>query len=208
MLHSLINKVKIMEQLSTFLQTPAFNNLSEEDLVELLFDDQKKIKPYHKGNLIKMQGEECRGLHVLVEGTVRCTMGSSEGKSITVEVLKAPALLAPAFIFATNNHFPVSVWAEEDCKVVFIGREQLMRFMSKNTLFMQNFMKVISNRCAYLSSRLNDFAVTGLKQRILNYIDKNGTLGNQSDAAHHLGVARPSLSRALGELERDGLLER
>ncbi len=197
-----------MDILKLLSSLPAFKGLDEEELAEILFSPSAKAKKHKKGELVKMQGDECRGLYVLCQGTVRCTMGGSEGKTITVELLTAPALVAPAFIFATDNHFPVTVWAEEDCHIICVGRDHLVRHMTHNTQFTENMMRVISNRCAFLSKRLNDFAVNSLKQRILNFIETNGPIENLSEAARHLGVARPSLSRAMSEMEREGILQR
>ena len=102
----------------------------------------------------------------------------------------------------------MDVWAETDCQIIMVGRSHLVSFMSVHPQFMQNLVQIISNRCSFLSKRLNDFAVNSLKQRIMKYIKENGRIENQSEAARHLGVARPSLSRALAEMERDGMLER
>lgn len=196
-----------MEKLS---RLPVFKEMSDLQLEDLLFSQHGNgnVKTYKRGDMVKMQGDECRGLYVLTEGTVRCTMGGIEGKTVTVELIQAPGLLAPAFIFASDNHFPVDVWAETDCQVILVGRNHLLRFMSAHPTFMQNMVQLISNRCAFLSKRLNDFAVNSLKQRIMKYMKENGGIENQSEAARHLGVARPSLSRALAEMERDGLLDR
>lgn len=56
-------------------------------------------------DFIAMQGDPCRSLFLLYSGQVRTVMSGPDGKQIIMSDLKAPILLAPAFIFATNNHF-------------------------------------------------------------------------------------------------------
>ena len=58
----------------------------------------------------------------------------------------------------------------------------------------------------FLSRRLNEFALQTLSSRIVSYIEHNGVLNNIQEAAFILGVARPSLSRALGQLVEQGVI--
>ena len=52
--------------------------------------------------------------------------------------------------------------------------------------------------------RLSEFSTMTLKARLLKYIQENGPITNQTELAQHMGVARPSLSRALSELQEEG----
>ena len=65
---------------------------------------------------------------------------------------------------------------------------------------MRNFLQLVSDRTLFLSKKLNAFALQSLKSRILNYLRMHGTILNQQEVAQILGVARPSLARALSEL--------
>ena len=65
---------------------------------------------------------------------------------------------------------------------------------------MKNFIGMISDRSLFLSKKLNEFALQSLKSRLLNYLKINKRIDNQQEVAFILGVARPSLARALSEL--------
>lgn len=131
-------------------------------------------------------------------------MVSPEGKQLTIDHLKAVELLAPAFLFASENRFPVNLEAQEACEVIAVGRDNFLEAMHGNPRLMQNFLQVISERSLFLSRKLNEFALQGLKERLLNYLKLNGTIRNQKEVAYILGVARPSLARALSELVAEG----
>jgi DNA-binding GntR family transcriptional regulator len=71
---------------------------------------------------------------------------------------------------------------------------------------MHNFLRLVSDRTLFLSQKLNAFALQSLKSRILNYLRIHGSIRNQQEVAQILGVARPSLARALSELAGEGCL--
>ena len=76
-------------------------------------------------------------------------------------------------------------------------------------------MDMISNRSQFLSEKIKFLNFKTIKGKLANYIlQKAGndglsvTLGmTQSDLADFFGVARPSVARALGDLEEEGYIE-
>jgi DNA-binding IclR family transcriptional regulator len=67
---------------------------------------------------------------------------------------------------------------------------------------------ILSDRSHFLSGKVRSFAVKGLRNRVLDYIRQHGAIINVAEAAEMLGVARPSLSRLLADLQAEGLVER
>ena len=154
-----------------------------------------------------MQGDIYRSLYILCNGTVRTQMVSAEGKQLTIETLYAPKLLAPAFIFASENRFPVNIETLETSEVLILNKDAFLEFMHQYPIIMQNFLKLISDRSLFLSKKLNEFALQSLKSRLLNYVKMHGGIGSQQEVAHILGVARPSLARAISELSNEGCIQ-
>lgn len=133
-------------------------------------------------------------------------MVNAEGKQLTIETLKAPQLLAPAFVFSSENRFPVNIEAIEKCEILVISQSAFLEFLHQYPIVMHNFLRLVSDRTLFLSQKLNAFALQSLKSRILNYLRIHGSIRNQQEVAQILGVARPSLARALSELAGEGCL--
>ena len=131
-------------------------------------------------------------------------MENAEGKQLTIDRIKAPDILAPAFIYASENRFPVNVEATELCEVLVMDRARFEEFMHAQPAVMRNFIATISDRSLFLSRKLNEFALQSLKSRLLNYLKMHGGIHNQQEVSFILGVARPSLARALSELIAEG----
>lgn len=190
------------------METKLFEGVEEDELTEMLYANPNNIRHYKKGELIAKQGDEMKGLLILTEGIVNNLLGKEDKKNIIVKTLHAPTLLLPAFVFASDPRFPITVKAAMDCEVVFVSRERLIRYGRKNNRLMFNVIREISDRFMFLTNRLHDFSTMTLKERLLQYIEVNGPITNQTELAQHMGVARPSISRALSELQKDGLIEK
>ena len=153
-----------------------------------------------------MQGYACRAVLLLSEGSAYAKMISEEGKEFTLDTLSAPETLASAFVFSTEGTFPVTIIASGQCGIWSLGRETLRKLVAEDRNILDNYLRIISDHSMFLSRRLNEFALQTLSSRIISYIEHNGTLSNIQEAAFILGVARPSLSRALSQLMEQGAI--
>ena len=151
-------------------------------------------------------GDPCRALMALVEGPAEARMMGEEGREVLVDHLKAPMLLAPAFLFATPNIVPVEVNAVSDCVVWHINREAFFEFLQQEPTVLRAFLEVLSQRGHFLSGKMRTFAVNGLRNRILEYLDANGSITSVADVAQQLGATRPSLSRVLSDMLDEGVI--
>lgn len=181
-----------------------FEGCEAEALHQLLREAPNSLRIYKEGEYIARQGDACRSLFILMKGNVKTQMENAEGKQLTIDWIKAPDILAPAFIYASENRFPVNVEATELCEVLVMDRTRFEAFMHAQPAVMRNFIAIISDRSLFLSRKLNEFALQSLKSRLLNYLQMHGGIHNQQEVAFILGVARPSLARALSELIADG----
>lgn len=189
-------------------EMPLFKGGNREIIEKIMHDFPSRYVHYRKGDTIAMQGNACRSLYILCEGSVYAKMISEEGKELTLDTLSAPDVLASAFIFSSEGIFPVTILANSDCSLWIVSRESLLRIIEEDSLVLRNYLTVISDHSMFLSKRLNEFALQTLSSRIISYIEKNGSIQNVQEAAFILGVARPSLSRAILQLVNRGVLKR
>ena len=196
-----------MENIEDLLEISVFRGLAEENLRRFSGSVSLGVKHYSAGEFVAMQDSRCRGLYLLCSGRVRSYMTGSDGKQIIVEELDAPDVLAPAFVFATDNRFPVSIVTLAECRIRVVNREEMARFMHQEPVVMMNFLRLISDRSIFLSRKVNAFALQDLKGRLSVWLYENGEIRNQQQLADRLGVARPSLVRGLTELAKDGAVE-
>ena len=106
-----------------------FEGCDPEALYQLLREAPNSLRTYKEGEFIARQGDVCRSLFILIKGHVRTQMENAEGKQLTIDWIKAPDILAPAFIYASENRFPVNVEATELCEVLVMDRKRFENFM-------------------------------------------------------------------------------
>lgn len=135
-------------------------------------------------------------------------MVSDEGKEFTLDTLSAPEVLASSFVFSTQRIFPVTIIAGSDCDLWVFSRDCILKMIEKDRTVLGNYLAVISDHSMFLSRRLSEFALQTLSSRIVSYIRENGPVDNLQQTAFILGVARPSLSRAVSQLVGQGVLEK
>ena len=184
-----------------------FSSCSETMLEELLSLPYRR-KEYKEGDRVVSVGDTCDWLMLLAEGTVESRMGAQSGKEVVIERMQAPLILAPAFLFAKNHTIPVEVSMTTNGVVWYIHREAFFKFMTAHPEVLKQFLEILSDRSHFLSNKVRSFAVKSLRDRVLDYIRQHGVITNVAEAAEMLGVARPSLSRLLADLQDEGLLER
>lgn len=193
-------------EIQKLLSSPVFRNLPEEHLEEFMRRTPNVLRRYPANDFIALQHSVCHSLYLLYEGKVRTHMVNGEGKQVTIEEIEAPRLLAPAFIFATDNRFPVNILTVTPCEVLVLNKEDFVGLMQKEPIVMQNFLRIISDRSIFLSQKLNSFALQNLKGRLAAYLLEREGQHSQQEIADVLGVARPSLARVLAELVDEGCI--
>jgi CRP/FNR family transcriptional regulator, dissimilatory nitrate respiration regulator len=196
-------------------KAPLFKGLSSSDIETILSKVSHKIKKFQSGSMISQSGEQVNSLIVVISGTVKGEMVDYAGRVIKIEDIPAPGTLAPAFMFGDRNRFPVNVIAVSDGELLLIEKRDFLGLLMNNDLLLINFLDMISNRSQFLSEKIKFLNFKTIKGKLAHYILQNAgkdglsvTLGmTQNEIADFFGVARPSVARALGELETDGYIE-
>jgi CRP/FNR family transcriptional regulator, dissimilatory nitrate respiration regulator len=214
MLQKAIFGVKNMD-FGQLAKCPLFTGISTEDIETILSSVPYRIRKFRAGTLISQSGEPVNSLMIVTSGTVKGEMVDDVGRVIKIEDIPAPGTLATAFIFGTRNRFPVNVAAISDGEIMSVEKPDFLKLLMKNDKVLVNFLNMISNRSQFLSEKirfLNFKTIKGkLAQFILQKADNEKTTifldMTQNDLADFFGVARPSVSRALGELEQEGFIK-
>lgn len=193
---------------------PLFSEIDmaeQEAFLSRLVSSKKVIE---KGQTVARQGDEIRHLYLLVKGTVRTEMITQEGNSLEIEFIDAVRPLAPAFVFAQNNRFPVDVITIEDCHFLLIPKEVWLSEMMSNETLLTNFLKLNSNMTVFLSQKLQMISIKSIKGKLSLFILENTTdkknsftlKRNRTQLAEYFGVQRPSLARTMSELVDKGVI--
>ena len=193
---------------------PLFSNISKDDQEAFLTRLVSNKKIIDKGKTVARQGDEIKHLYLLVKGIVRTEMITQEGNSLEIEFIDAVRPMAPAFVFAQNNRFPVDVITIEECHFLLIPKEVWLREMMSNETLLTNFLKLNSNMTVFLSQKRQMISIKSIKGKLSLFILENTTdkknsftlKRNRTQLAEYFGVQRPSLARTMSELVDKGII--
>ena len=193
--------------LNELKQCDFFKGLTEDDIANLLFSSPGALRRYKEGDVVARQGEVCDKIAIMTKGELYTVMINEYGKELILNSIKSPNLLGFTYIFASDNRFNVNVIAKTPCELIFVEKERLVSLMHDRPIFMQSYLRGMANVGLTVFKRLYELNLSSLKQRLLKYLENNQEIPNQTVLAKRLGVTRPSLSRAMAELKRDGLID-
>jgi CRP/FNR family transcriptional regulator, dissimilatory nitrate respiration regulator len=205
---------KIMDY-TLLSDSPLFNGMTSSDVEDILKMVPYRIRKFQSGSMISQSGEMVESLIIVISGVVKGEMVDYAGRVIKIEDIAAPGALASAFIFGSKNKFPVNVIAVSEGELLLISKADFLRLLMKYDKLLVNFLDMISSRSQFLSEKIKFLNFKTIKGKLAFYIlQKSGVKGiqitldmTQNDLADFFGVARPSIARALGELEDEGYIE-
>ena len=195
--------------------SPLFKGMTTSDIEEILGSVLYRVRKFQSGTMISQSGDMVESLIIVMKGVVKGEMVDYTGRVIKIEDIKAPGALAAAFIFGNKNRFPVNVIAISEGELLMISKSDFLRLLMKYNALLVNFLDMISSRSQFLSEKIKFLNFKTIKGKLAFFIlQKSGTNGTlitlgmtQNDLADFFGVARPSIARALGELEDEGYIE-
>lgn len=205
-----------------------FGNLDQE--FYRAYCSQSELTLFWKGDIIAQEGDLCPGVIILIEGQASIQKTSPNGDYSTLALLQAGASFGDDLLFGKKRHYQVSLEAASNGKYLLFRREQLFNMIRQSPQLLSNFLNTLSDKVQQQERRINLLSQRSLRLKISAYL--MGLLKDQLDesgrtlkeelkivstpavefpiskemVARLLAMPRPSLSRELISMEKDGLI--
>ena len=190
------------------LKMPLFKGCSDYDADSLLSEVQHRIVDKKADSRIAYAHSEVTEVISLISGRGHTTMTHPGKDGVDIDHFTGPRILAKVITFAKDNHLPCTITADSECKILFLERESFFDWLIFHHEVLRNYLTILSNRGKTLTKYIHAFALESLKERILNYLKEEGCIDNVAHLSRIFGVARPSVSRVLSALKKEGVIER
>jgi CRP/FNR family transcriptional regulator len=195
-----------------------FCELSAAELRD--FDRVKVISAYPAGSLLFVEEQRPRGIYILCEGQVKLYFSSSQGKVLTLRIVRPGDVLG---LFSALSGKPYEVTAEtlQPCQVAFASSSAFQKFLCKRPAV----FKAVANRlglqyrtaCETLCRvGLGTSIFERLARFLLDWSADRGAVSDNcwftlslthDEIAEYLGTTRESVTRMLSEFRSRGLIE-
>lgn len=202
--------------IEVFLSCPLFRNMDAETVGEILSGYTHRMVIFDKGDPFAITGQPCRYADILVEGTLVCRMSSPAGKEVEVSRLTPGRVVAPAFIFATNNAMPVTVQAATNAVVLRWQKETFRTILAQDSRVQANFITLLSDTNAFLTRKLNMLSLMTVREKVANLLIQRAMeqktrqivlFRSRQEIADSMGIQKFSLMRVLSEFEKEGAIK-
>ncbi|WP_162473885.1 Crp/Fnr family transcriptional regulator [endosymbiont 'TC1' of Trimyema compressum] len=209
-----------MKKIKILATSDLFKGFSNQDIEAILIDNQTYLKTFTKNSTIAVGDAPCESVGILIEGQVQIIKESASGNLSILRSLHQGDIFGEMAIFSANKKWPASVQSKTDSTVLFINikafftEEKPLTFLREKLIY--NMLSILSNRALYLNKRLNYLFLKTIREKIALYLleeyNKNNTAlfvasMNRNTLAEFLNITKPSLSRELGNLKAEGILD-
>lgn len=173
----------------------------------------KKVK-YKKGEIIKNEGDVCSSIGIIISGSISIVNITFENKEFLINSLTEGEMFGENLIFLENNLYPGTILCNQNTLIIYISKNNFIKLIQEDLGFATYYFSYISNSFFDLQSRVKILSQTSIKDKFLFYLKNQMLLTNknfviiksQSNLAKYLNIPRPSLSRTISELIKEGII--
>ena len=192
-----------------------FKGLTDEEIMNAMHSVRYRVLTYKRGTLFAMAGDECLHADIVISGEMTASMMSPSGKIITLNLHHSGNMLAPAFLFAADNHYPVTVEAVVDTRVLRLMRTDVEALILIDSRIALNAIQILSNIVSFLTKKVSMLSMS-VREKVEIYFKEEQKkqqsrhlripLSRQA-LAEHFGIQKYSLQRCLREMQEAGEIQ-
>jgi len=171
-----------------------------------------------KGSFLFHKGDSCDGFYITIEGHIKVSFLSMEGKEHVVRIMGPGQAFAEAVMFI-NKPYPANAQAISDARVLYVSKDVVFQCLDDNPAFARRMIAGLSQRLHGLAIELESITLLSSTQRVIGYLLQHevlqGTSADQADIslpvsktiiASHLSLTPETLSRILHTLSAECLI--
>ncbi len=191
-----------------------FQGLDDRSIERLLIELKSTVYHYDRNDIISTVGTPCSALYIVLTGEVDIEKFSDDGDSILIKKIMPSQSFGEMVAFSNKNVWPASAKAAKKSSV--IGIDSKMIIGTGHSVFISNFLSLLSNRAMFLNNRISYLVLKRTRARISKYLmdmykikqSRNFKINlNREDMAKFLSITRPALSRELSRMKSEGMID-
>jgi CRP-like cAMP-binding protein len=181
--------------------------------------DKSVVRTVRRGEILFRAGDQCSGLHLLIEGKVRSYRSNASGDEQVMNVLEPGDLLGEVAVF-DEGPYVTSARALETSRVLYISFDAVHELYASNVEVARAVLKELGRRVRTLTSLVDELGLGNVLTRVasalIRFADAAGNQGpngvfqmprTQEELAAELGTTREGVARALRSLRREGIIQ-
>lgn len=190
-----------------------FEGLPGEQLAELALITQKKS--FKRGATIFFENDPGKGFYLVTAGKIKVYKVSFNGKEQILHILAELQPFGEAAVFQ-GKPFPANAEALTDTELFYFPKDQFIKLIENHPQLALNMLGLLSGRLRKFAGIIEDLSLKEVPHRLAAYLiylmeeQKSSTLQleiSKGQLASLLGTAPETLSRILGKLTAEGIID-
>lgn len=193
-----------------------FENLSKECLLEIFSINTHHIKKYNKGEVIHFQNELCNTMEVILKGQALIQKIDENGNILTISSFSAGEIIGANLLFSSQKHYPMTVISKDNSVLLHVNADFVLDLCKRDSHFLISLINIISDKTLTLTNKINSISLKTIREFIVDFLiyeyhlQKNTKITlntSKKEIAERFGIQRPSLSRELSKMRKEGLID-
>lgn len=204
------------KHINSLMDSILFRGIDKNQVLDLFSKVPYTINKYKKDEIIAIEEDDCHSLGIILSGKVEIHKSFPSGRVVTISHFEKGNVFGEALVFSGQHKYPATIVASSQCEIMYINKPDIIKLMKSNDLVLNNFVYVLSNRILMLNDRLTNLSYNTVRKKISNAILIEYKKQENKDLvlpfcrrkmAELLNIPRPSLSRELMKMKRDGIID-
>jgi len=203
-----------MNVIDHIVTIPLFEGLQTKQHEALATIARKR--PYKKGQTIFSEGDEGTGFYAIISGRVKIFKLSPDGKEQILHMMGPGEIFGEVPVF-TGQGYPAYAEAHAQSVLLYFPRNAFIELIQQDPSLSLNMLAVLSWRLRKFTALIEDLSLKEVPGRLaayLLYLSKNSHGKDEfsldiskGQLASLLGTIPETLSRILGKMSRQGLIQ-
>ena len=186
-----------------------YNKLTLEE--KELFNSKAIHSHIEKNKLLYISENDCSGLIIVLNGSLRAFLTSAEGKEITIyRLLPNDTCILSASCIFNNINFNINIETSKDTEVLILPSNYLSKLSKSNSALQEYLLDITQSKLSDVMWIIEQIVFTSVDKRILNYLrtfNSKIIKITHETIAKDLGTAREVVSRMLKYFEKEGMVK-
>lgn len=184
-----------------------------------MFEAVGQLLHYRAGELIYMQQDSADILYLIRKGRVRVYLSTESGEEVTLEIVEKGRIFGESS-FVQDACRPTTVSAVTDTELVACRLSELGPALCGSWELTSALLQMMSDTCDYLSRLVKRAYLYDRRERLAAFLLEQTAVDNpdkgivdgalpytHEDLALVVGLSRVTVTRVLGEFQRQGWVE-
>ncbi|MCK6130068.1 Crp/Fnr family transcriptional regulator [Parvimonas micra] len=204
-----------MNNFETVKECPIFKNFSIDEIIEIFSVISFYEKDYKKNDIILAENTKVEYFGIITNGKIALSNFDYFGNRNILNVFEKGDSFAEALV-SLEIQIPHEVISLTDSSIVWIEYKSLSKSLYYQKI-LNNLLNIISTKNLILNKKLQILSKRTTREKILEYLsnqkkalslDSNFEINlNRNEMADYLALDRSNLSRELGKLKKEGIID-